>query len=256
MVSGVLTTIAALASLTGTTGPDKAAQRYKLDVTINQVIDVTSAGQGVVTSVITGTALLTLSLSDTTGGQLAHLVIDSFTVNATGQAAGNFSQELANALKGQYLHGYIVDGKLSGAAKPSVEGNPTMNLVMPAMNALFPGIGARAANEQNWSDTTRNNTINEGGTQNTESIVQWTVNSREGTTLNLTGEATGTVTMETPEQQVSGTVTSTSTVVSVVGGPSTSATLSSKQALTVLISALPDPLPVNIETQATLTAIP
>lgn len=256
MVSGVLSTIAAFAALAGGTGPDKVAQRYKLDVVINQNIDATAAGQGVLNSEITGAAWLTLSLSDTTGGQLAHLVIDSFTVNATGQAAMQFSPDLASALKGQYLHGYIVDGKLSGSAKPSVEDNPTMNLVMPAMNALFPGVGARAATAQSWSDTTRNNTINETGTQNTESIVDWTVNSREGAMLNLTGAARGTVTIESPEQQVSGTVTSTSTVTSVVGGPSTSATLNSKQVLTVLISALPDPLPVNIETRATLTSLP
>jgi hypothetical protein len=195
-------------------------------------------------------------MSDTAGGKIAHLVIDSFTVSATGQAGMLFTQEAANGLKGQYIHGYIVDGKLSGTAKPSVEDNQTMNLVMPAMNALFPGISSRASNTQNWTDTTRSNSVNEQGTQNSESIVNWTVTGREGEMLSLTGEATGTVTIEATEQQVSGTVTSTSTVRSVIGGPSTSATLNSKQALSVLISALPDPLPVNIETRATLTQIP
>jgi hypothetical protein len=257
MVSGVLTTLAALASLTAVAGPEKAvAQRYKLDVAITQNIDATAAGQGVVTSEITGTALLTLTMSDTAGGQLAHLVIDSFTVSADGQAGAMFSQELANALKGQFIHGYVVDGKLSGTAKPSVEDNQTMNLVMPAMNALFPGIGARASSAETWTDTTRNNTVNEQGTQNSESIVTWTVTGRNGEVLSLTGAAQGTVTIEAAEQQVSGTVTSTSTVTSVVGGPSTSATLESKQVLSVLIAALPDPLPVSVETRATLTQIP
>jgi hypothetical protein len=256
MVSGVLSSLAALAVVAAGVGPDKVAQRYKLDVVINQNIDATAMGQGMVTSEITGTALLTLTMSDTAGGQIAHLVIDSFTVNATGQAGALFTQEAANGLKGQYIHGYIVDGKLTGTAKPSVEDNQVMNLAMPAMNALFPGIGSRATNAQNWTDTTRSNSVNEQGTQNSESIVTWTITGREGTMLSLTGEATGTVTIEATEQQVSGTVTSTSTVRSVIGGPSTSATLNSKQALSVLISALPEPLPVNIETRATLTSIP
>lgn len=248
--------LALLSLTTVLLGPDKAVQRYRLDLVINQEVDATAAGQGVVSSEINSSAFVTLTMSDTTGGKIAHVVIDSLTFTATGQMAMQFSQTFADSLKGQWLHGYIVDGKMLGTAKPSVEGNVAMSLVMPVMNALFPGIGAKAANNQAWSDTTRSDVVNDQVTQHSQSVVAWTVTGREGGLLTLTGAGTGTVSVEAPEQQATGQVTSSAAVTTVIGGPSKSAKLTNAQELSVLIAALPDPLPVKVASDATLTELP
>jgi hypothetical protein len=256
MLSGTLALLSLAAGVAGPVGPDKAAQRYRLDLVLTQAVDLTSAGQGELKSDVTSTAFVTVTMSDTTGGRLAHVVIDSLTVVGNGPLAGQFSQALADALKGESLHGYIVDGKLQGAAKPSVDANPTLNLVMPVMNALFPGVGARAATTQSWSDTTQNNVTNEQGTQNSQSIVAWTVTGREGTVFTLTGAGTGTTSVEGEQQQATGTVTSSITVSTVAGGPAKSTKLTSSQELSVLVPSLPDPIPVKVDTEATLTELP
>lgn len=257
MVSGILALLTLTAGLVGPSrGPDKAAQRYRLDLVIAQEIDATAAGQGVVKSDVSSSAFVTVTMSDTTGGRLAHVVIDSLKVTANGMLAAQYSQATADALKGASLHGYIVDGKLQGAAKPSVEDNMAMSLVMPVMNAMFPGVGPKAANTQAWTDTSRTDVTNEQMTQNSQAIVAWTVTGRDGSLVSLTGAGTGTVTMEGAEQQATGQVTTSVTVTSVVGGPAKSAKMVSSQQLSVLIAALPDPLPVKVDTDATLTELP
>jgi hypothetical protein len=257
MVSGML---ALLTLTTGAVGPastaDTAAQRYRIDLTIKQDIDLTAAGQGPQTTDMTGTAFVTLTMSDTTGGKLAHLAIDSMTVVATGQLSNAFTQDLADSLKGQWLHAYVVDGKISGTPTPSVEGNPALAVATAAINALFPGIGSKAASGQGWADTTSNDVTNDQGMQNTQQIVTWTVGTRDGETLMLTGTGSGSVTAEMGGQQITGILSSSATITSVIGGPSSKATITSTQELSVLNPALPEPIPVKVSSTATLVELP
>lgn len=256
MVSGLLALLSLAAAAAGPTGgPDKAAQRYRLDLVVMQEVDATAAGQGIAKSDITSSAFVAVTMSDTAGGRLAHVVIDSVTMTVSGPLAAQYTSELATALKGQSLHAYIVDGKMVGAAKPSVEGNPVMTLVLPVMNAMFPGVGSRASAER-WSDTTRSDVATEAMTQHNQAVVAWTVTGREGNLLSLTGAGTGTISMENPDNQASGAVTTSVTVTTVIGGPARSTRLTSSQQLSVLVPALSDPIPVKVETDATLTELP
>jgi hypothetical protein len=256
MVSGMLALLSLAAGAVSSTGPDKAAQRYRVNVELKQEIDLTAAGAGAQEAGVTGTAFITLTMSDTTGGKLAHVVIDSMTVAATGQLAGQFSQDAATALRGATLHAYVVDGKMSGPAKPSIEGNPAMNIAIAGMAALFPGVSSKATAGQGWVDTTRSESTTEAGTQNTEQVVTWTVSGREGATLTLTSSGTGTFSAETSGQQITGTITSSGSVTSVIGGPATSATINTTQDLSVLSPSLPDAIPVKVTSMAVLTLMP
>ncbi|HRP07149.1 MAG TPA: hypothetical protein PLL69_01550, partial [Gemmatimonadales bacterium] len=152
MLAGFL----AVATLFGgaTDNPDHSPQRFRVEFTVGNTVDLTAAGQGEMTSDINGTAVVTLTMSDTTGGKIAHLVVDSFTINATGQAAMMFSQQAADALIGEWVHGYIVDGKVEGAPSQSQEGNQVLSLITAALAGLFPGVSPKAATTPKWSDTT------------------------------------------------------------------------------------------------------
>jgi hypothetical protein len=258
MVSGMLTLLTLAAGIAGPmTGPDKAAQRYRVDVEITQELDLTAAGQGVQVASVTGTAFLNLSMSDTAGGKLAHVVIDSLTVSATGQLAMAFTQTLADELRGAWLHGYVVDGKLNGPAKPSVEGNAAMGIALAGMNALFPGVTSKAtAAGASWADTTHSSITNESGTQNTDQVVTWTVRAKNGATMTLTSSGMGTANADMEGQQITGTVTSSGDVTSQAGGPSTSAIITLLQELSVLTPSLPDPIPVKVSSTAKLVELP
>ena len=257
MVSGMLALLSlAAGAVSPTHGPEKAAQRYRVNVELKQEVDLTAAGAGQQQAEVTGTAFINVTMSDTTGGKLAHVVIDSMTVAATGQLAGQFTQAAADALRGATLHGYVVDGKMSGPAKPSVTDNPAMNLAMAAMAALFPGVSSKGTAGQGWVDTTRSESTNEAGTQNTEQVVTWTVASRDGATLTLTSSGKGTITAETNGQQITGTITSNGSVTSVIGGPATTATITTVQELSVLSPSLPEAIPVKVSSLAVLTQLP
>jgi hypothetical protein len=256
MVSGLLALLSLTGGVVGPTGPDKAAQRYRLDLVIVQEVDATAAGQGVAKSDITSSAFVTVTMSDTTGGKLAHVVIDSVNMTVNGPLAQQYTQELAVALRNQFLHGYIVDGKMVGAAKPSVEDNNVMTLVMPVMNTMFPGVGAKSSGVQSWTDTTKSDVTNEQMTQHNQAVIVWTVTGREGELVSLTGAGTGTINIEGEAQQATGTVTTSVTVTTVMGGPAKSSKLVSSQQINVMIPQLPDAIPVKVDTDATLTQIP
>jgi hypothetical protein len=249
MVSGIL---ALLMFAAGPNGPE-APQRFKMDVAISQVVDLTSMGQGETTSDITGVVFFTLTMSDTTDGRLAHAVIDSMTVEATGQAGMMFSQTAADALKGEFLHGYIKNGKVEGTATPSVNDNAAMNLASPFLTAIFPGVRDGA---ESWSDTVSTNTSTDQANMNSQAIVDWTVTGRSGEELVLTGKGTGTVSGEQQGNQISGEVATTFAVTSVPGGPASSAVLTSSQDLLIITMQAPEPLSVKVTTRGTVTSIP
>ncbi len=242
----------------GTTAPDNAERnphRYRVEFSIGSVIDLTAAGQGESESDITGTALVTLTLSDTAGGRIAHLVIDSLAVSATGQAAMGISQAAADALIGEWVHGYVVDGKLEGATTQSQEGNQLLSIVGGTLQGLFAGIDSRAASATSWSDTSAVESQVDETTRNTQTITDWSVTGRDGDAYMLSGASDGTVSMDSPEQQISGTIRNSITITSVIGGPSKAAILDSTQDLALLVSALPDPLPLQVRQKFTVTAL-
>lgn len=257
MVSGMLALLVATTGVVGPDGPDKAPQRYRVDVKIEQVVDLSSAGMSEMRSSATSTSYVTLTVSDTTGGSLMHLVIDSVKVSTVGQQFDmTFNQTMADSLKNQFFHAYIVNGRSDGPAKPSVENNPVISLVAPAVSALYPGIGDKANQGDKWSDTTRSETSTAQGTQNTSQIVDWVVTSRNGDVLTVTGTGNGTVNADMDGQQVSGTIATTAEVTTVVGGPAAASKVVSKQSITVLAPQFPEPIPVNVTSEATLTKLP
>ena len=255
MLAGILAVATLMGGANAAEAPDRNPQRFRVEFAVSNTVDLTAAGQGVMTSDINGTAVVTLTMSDTTGGRIAHLVVDSLTVSADGQAAMMFNQAAADALIGEWVHGYVVDGKIEGAPSQSQEGNQILGLVGATLSGLFPGVGAKTATAPSWSDTTSVQSESDGTSRNVQTVVDWSVTGRDGDAYVLSGAANGTVTMDSPEQQISGTVISNFSLTSTIGGPASVSTTTSMQDLSLLVSALPDPLPVQVQQKFTVTEI-
>lgn len=253
IVSGLM----ALALLTGgPNGPDKpATMRYKVDVAVKQAVDLTPMGQGVMDSDINAAVWVAVTMSDTAGGQLAHLVIDSMSVEATGMAGAQFPQEAVNAARGAFFHAYIVDGKVKGTPTLSVENNiAVMVLGAPALSALFIGMPEGKKVGDTWTDTT--NTAPEGGNgMSGQSVVEWKVTGMDGEAYVVTGTSTGTVSGEQQGQQISGTVEGTTEATTTPGGPAKSATVKTTQAIEVLVPQAPDVIRVQSSSSAVVTRL-
>lgn len=254
MVSGLL---ALLTVVMGPgSGPERAADRYRVDLNMKQAVDLSSAGQGVQEMSLTAAIFMNVTMRDTTGGRIAHVVIDSMMTTGEGQFAASYPQALADSIRGAFIHAYIVNGRLEGTPTLSVEGNAALALATQGLSALFPGVSEKAADKQSWADTVNTHTVNEMVDLNSNQIVTWTVTGKQGDLLTLAGTGEGTVTGEQAGNPVSGTVKNTLAAVTVVGGPAKNAELSSEQNITVLVAQLPEPVVVKINSSMKLTPLP
>ncbi|HET9066275.1 MAG TPA: hypothetical protein VFN22_10700 [Gemmatimonadales bacterium] len=254
MVSGLL---ALLTVVMGPgSGPERAADRYRVDLNMKQAADLSSIGQGMQESSVSATVFMNVAMSDTAGGRIAHVVVDSMRVSGEGALAAQFPQALADSIKGAFIHAYIVNGKPEGAPTYSVEGNPALALATQGLSALFPGVSEKAAGQKSWADTNNTSTVNEAINVTSNQVVTWAVTGQSGTLLTVTGTGQGTVTGEQGGNPVSGTVSNTLTAVTPIGGPSRSADLSSNQDMTVLVAQLPEPIAVKVTSTMKLTPLP
>ncbi len=258
MVSGFLALLVATSTAAGplpqATTP--APMRYRFDVTISQSVDATAAGQGMQEGQLDASVYATLTTADTTDGQTAHVVIDSMTLTPSGILTAAFNQSLADSLRGESIDAYIKDGKVEGTPVLSVPDNQAMGLASSILNALFPGIGAKAQSADTFADTVQSNNTSEQGSRNTQQVITWTVSGRDGAVLTLTGSGTGTLTSDMGQRQMNGTTTMTLKATSPVGGPSESAAIESDQQITMMIEGLSDPIPIKVTTHATLASLP
>lgn len=233
-----------------------SAQSYRMDLTMRQELDLTALGAGQQTSDVNTVSFLTLTMRDSTVGQIATFVVDSVQITATGGNAAMFNQTLADSLKGATVTAHIVDGDVEGTPTPSVV-NPVMNMAMSIANTLFAGVPMDAATRGTWSDTTTTNTVTEQGTTNSQQVTEWSMAGQEGEVLTLNASSTGTVNNENPGvQQMSGTITSKLNVVTAPGGPATSAQGETVQDLMLVVPQAPEPIPVKINTTAKVAVIP
>ncbi len=257
MVSGLL---ALLTVVIGPgSGPERAADRYRLDLNMKQTVDLSSAGMGTQESSLSALIFMNVTMSDTTDGRIAHVVIDSMITSGQGQLAATFPQSLADSTRGTFIHAYIVNGRLKGTPTFSVEGNGALGLATQGLSALFPGVSEKAAGKKAWVDTVNTNTVNNGADMNANQIVNWTVIGQQGDLLTVTGASEGTLTGtqgENAENQITGTVKNTLAAVTRIGGPAQSADLSSVQDITLLTPQLPEPIPIKATSTMKLAPLP
>jgi hypothetical protein len=253
MVAGLLA-LSLLAA--GPGGTDGAPQRFKIEVKQAQTIDLSAMGQGAQENGINATGFVTITMSDTAGGKIAHVVLDSMTIEASGAAAGQFPAFLADSAKGAIWHLYVVNGKIEGEPKPSKE-SPATAIMQQGIGSLFNPIkGAKVGDT--WTDTTNVNNNNEQGSTTGTTVTTWTVDAVAGSVFTLTAKATGTLSGEQQGGQMlmSGTTTSTAKIVSAAGGPASSVGLESGQTMSITVPMADAPIPINGKTTVTVTPLP
>ena len=254
MLAGLLV----LATMAGVSPNVSAPMRFKIDVKTVQEIDLTAMGQGKMPSDVTSSAWITVTMSDTSGGQLAHVVIDSMTLTPTGMAAQQLPPDAAAGAKGAVFHLYIVDGKIKGPMKPSIEGNMAVGMVQQGIALLFPGARAGMKAGDTWTDTTKVDTSTDASTQTGSTVTLWKVVSLDGDAYNLEGALTGTMNAEQGGGQVSisSKQAGTTTVTTSVKGPASKALVSTRMDATIVAAQVPDPISMVGTTIVSITALP
>jgi len=167
----MLVGLLALASLTGAVTTPSAPQRYRIEVKAQTEVDATASGQGKFSSELSLVGFITVTMSDTTGGQLAHIVVDSVVIPAGIEMPPQMGDPAA--AKGIFFHGYIVDGKVKGGLKPN-QPNQLVAMLAGGVENLFPGLRTTAKVGDTWSDTVKTDATSEGMTQQSVTMINWT----------------------------------------------------------------------------------
>jgi hypothetical protein len=71
-----------LGSIAAVTPPAPSTTKYRIETKLEQIIDLSAMGQGSQTTAFDQHAIISVTLTDTAGGQVMHVVIDSLASTA------------------------------------------------------------------------------------------------------------------------------------------------------------------------------
>ena len=252
MLAGLL----ALAISIGVVTTPIAPLRYKIEVSTSQEVDLSAMGQAKMTGDVAAVMFVSITMSDSGAGQLAHIVLDSMTITPSGMMEQQFDPSLAGAAKGAFYHVYVMGGKVQGTPKPSMAENPALALMGQAVQMMFPG-STRAGLKmgESFADTTTTSNTSEAGTNTASSVTSWTLKGIDGDAMVFEGSSIGKMSVDGGQNAVTGTNTGTRTMTSTAKGPIKSATLTSAIDISVVPAGMSDAIPVKGTSKVTITQL-
>lgn len=253
MLAGLL----ALVTTIGVVTTPVAPLRYKIELKSSQEVDLSGMGMAKQVGDVAMVAFVSITMSDSGAGRLAHVVIDSMTVNPTGaMAQQGFDAALGPSAKSGFYHLYVVNGKVQGTPKPSIEGNVALASLGQVMTALFPGtIKAALKTGDTYTDTATVTNTTEQGTNNSTTITNWTVKGADGAAMIYEGTSTGKMSVDGGQNAMTGTTTGTRSMSSTATGPVKRATLSTNVDIAVVPAGMSDVIPVKGVSSVTITQL-
>lgn len=252
MLAGLL----ALATSIGIVTTPVAPLRYKIEVSTSQEVDLSAMGQAKMTGDVAAVMFISVTMSDSGAGQLAHIVLDSMTITPSGMMEQQFDPSLAGTAKGAFYHVYVMGGKVQGTPKPSVAENPALALMGQAVQMLFPGsIKPGLKSGDTFADTTTTSNSSEAGTNTASSVTSWALKGMDGDAMMFEGSSTGKMSVDGGPNAVTGTNKGTRTMTSTAKGPVKSAALTSTVDISVVPAGMSDAIPVKGTSKVTITQL-
>jgi hypothetical protein len=231
--------------------PVHARLRYKIVTRTNTDIDLSAAGQGSQTIALVSTTFVTVNLSDTTGGQLAYIVVDSSAFDG-GAIAAQLPAEMLADPKGATFHLFVVNGKSRSSILPTpmsvqaVQAAGGIELLLTGLRRLKAG--------DTWTDTTMSDTSTAGASAKGSRVATWTAKPDRGSALQLDATWTGTTSAGFGQAQMEMKVTGASHVSAVPGELAQKANSTGTGSATMNVAGMN--LPMKVTTDVTTTQLP
>jgi len=195
--------------------PVQDTLRYTFESVNAQDIDATAAGQGMMQNEMKLSGRMHVVLSDSASGTLAHVVIDTAEFSSSNPQMAMVPMSIPS---GTAFHLYVVEGEIEAGLEP-----PEMSIgVVQAMGIianLFPKVRHDVAVGGTWTDTTTTDSLTAGGRVTNRGVTTWTVDTRDGNTVTLTGKLTGSLSAEMEQGTMTGTTSGTQSLTLVRGEP-------------------------------------
>jgi hypothetical protein len=244
--------LGSLAAWTPTAPP--TARRYKLDLKTTQVVNLAALGQGEQRAEISGLGFVSVTTTDSGGGQAVTVVLDSLQVGE----GSPIPADQAKAATGATWNGFREPSGRVNDLKLTQE-NPIASTLEGVLQQLFPPIRGGTGAGKSWTDTTE--------TQRSGSIAIRTVtnfltssDSYDGQkVLKLAGASSSSISgsQEGPQGtvQFEGTGSATSAWFLAPDGTCLGGTYSGTQSLQLTVAVAPEPLPLTITTEASASLL-
>ena len=191
--------LAMVLALVVTQGPATPVppQRYRLETSTTSEQDLSSLGKGRINGSLITTAIISVTLTDSAGGQIARLTVDSIALQPSGEMAKQLPPAVAVAVadsaRGAFVRAYTVRGIVRAAPQGS-NSSPALASLFQALPVLFPGLRTNIKVGDSWADTSVVNSDNQSGHQAGRIIATWKVDSMINGGFVLDGVSTTDVT--------------------------------------------------------------
>jgi hypothetical protein len=135
--------------------------RYRVDQTLTQDVDATSAGKGKQSISFSTSSFVTLTFTDSTHGKAVRVVVDSMRGDSTAPVPA----AVFDSARGAEFRGFLNEaGKLSELEAVNV--SPAASRVQGFISDFFPWVKAGVKSGERWADTSSRAT-----TDGTDSVV-------------------------------------------------------------------------------------
>lgn len=231
--------------------------RYRVDQTVEQVVDASALGGTEQRQRFTVSTYLTVTLSDTAGGKTVHAVVDSMR----GDSATPVPQAVLDSARGVALHGFVAPGGRLDAVQP-VTATALAPQLTGVVRQLFPPVRPGVKVGDGWADTTESTTPG-AGKMSIRRVTTYKATgqeSRGGVTATkietqFTASVTGTQQTPNGPANIHGTGTGSESYYLAPDGRYISGTSTQNSRLTVSGAFAPKPLPVTLTEVFTVSAL-
>ncbi|MGH7584392.1 MAG: hypothetical protein ACREL5_14320 [Gemmatimonadales bacterium] len=247
----MLPLLLAIHAMSGPAPRPAAASRYKIVSTTVTDIDATSLGQAAVTYTMTLSAYVSITVSDTSGGQLAQVVVDSSTYDA-GDLTAMLPDAMREDAKGSVFHIYVVNGTAASSLVPTPMNLQAMQLVS-GIEMLVKGMRQAKAGDS-WVDTVRTDTTVAESAATGLRVYTWTAKPGAGNAMEFDANWTGSTKVGAAAVQMDMQLAGTSQLTTVPGMLASSATTTGSGHANMSMAG--NTLPIKFKTDVTVNAVP
>lgn len=242
-------------------GSAPSTTKYYFELKSEQVVDLSVFSQPNQVVNLDLKAWMALTLTDSAGGKVVHVIVDSLSAVST---APQISAATADSAKGGMIHGFVdPTGKIKNL-KSSPTGNTLLVAVQGIVNGIFPRMkpGARAGDR--WMDTTDIANTEGGNNTTIKLFLDYTAGATETVAglpaikVTATSASVVTGTMENPmagTMGVEGTGVGGGTFWVGADGRFLGGDLASTLNEKLTITGAPSPVPVKVTQQLKVTVL-
>lgn len=231
--------------------PVAAPERFVITTRGVTNLDLSAAGQGAQSYTLLSKLFVSVSLSDSTGGRIANIVVDSNSFDA-GALSGQLPPEMSASAKGAAFHLYVVNGK---SVTPILPAPMSMQAAQASggIELILAGLRAMKAGDS-WTDTTTTERSTGEVSAKGTRIAVWTAKAGESGTLELNATWTGTTVGGAGDSQMEMKVSGTSHVSTVGGKLAKQGAVTGTGSATMNMGGMS--VPMTITTETTVDPLP